>query len=110
MFFDYFIYSRILPIAYLKLAILVQLGISVCCYFSVRSPVFGQVALVVLDYRWSHNPTIYRRAVTRSWYRTHTVLNFAPKLALLQEHATTSDFVIFQGNMEEYYQIWAVDA
>ena len=36
----------------------------------VRSP------LLVLDYRWSHNPPTYRRTVTPNWCQTHTVPKF----------------------------------
>ena len=38
--------------------------------------VFIQAPLLVLDYRWSHNPTTYWMAVTPNCYWTHTV----PKL------------------------------
>ena len=36
-------------------------------------PVFSQAPLLVLDYRWSHDPPTYRRTITPNWYRTHTV-------------------------------------
>ena len=50
-----------------------RLGISVHCLFSVRS---HDLIWLVLDYRWSHNPLNYRRAITPNWYRTHTVPKF----------------------------------
>ena len=45
---------------------------------------FSQAPLLVLDYRWSHNPPTYRRTVTPNWYRTHTV----PKFGLLSSWIT----------------------
>ena len=50
--------------------------------FIVRSqlgPVFSQAPLLVLDYRWSHNPPTYRRTVTTNWYQTNTVPKFGPQ-------------------------------
>ena len=65
-FFGYSIQSPVLlSVAYLTVANLAQLGISVHCQVSVRQvPVFSQAAVLVLDYRWSHNPPADRRNVT----------------------------------------------
>ena len=41
-------------------------------------PVFSHAPLLVLDYKWSHNPPTYQRTVTPNWYRTH----IAPKFGL----------------------------
>ena len=73
-FFSYFIQSRVfLSVAYLTVANLARLGISVHCQVSV----FIQAPLLVLDYRWSHNPPNYRRTVTLNWYLTHSVPKFS---------------------------------
>ena len=72
-YFSYFIQSRVfLSVAYLTVANLARLGISVHCQVSV----FSQAPLLVLDYRWSHNPPTYQRTVTPNWYRTHSVPKF----------------------------------
>ena len=47
--------------------------------FIVRShlgPVFSQAPLLVLDYRWSHNPPTHQRTVTPNRYRTNIVPKF----------------------------------
>ena len=47
--------------------------------FIVRSQLGSSIQLgsyPIADYRWSHNPPTYRRTVSPSWYRTHTVPNF----------------------------------
>ena len=64
-----------LSVAYLTVANLARLGISVHCQVSVRSQYLVRL-LLVLDYRWSLNPPTYRRTVTPNWYRTHTVPKF----------------------------------
>ena len=59
-------------VAYITVANLARLGISVHCLISVRS----QYLVKLLSYRWSHNPPTYRRTVTQNWYRTHTIPKF----------------------------------
>ena len=76
-FFFFFFFVTIfrvgfLSVAYLTVAHLPRLGISVHCYVLV----FSQAPLLVLDYRWLHNPPTYQRIVTPNWYRTHTVPQF----------------------------------
>ena len=39
-------------------------------------PLFGQAALLVLDYRWLLKPRNYRSTVSHNWHRTHIVLKF----------------------------------
>ena len=66
----------LLSAAYLTVANLARLGILVLSLASVKSQSIGQVHLLVLDYRWSHNPPTYWRTVTPNRCWTHTVPKF----------------------------------
>ena len=41
-----------------------------------KVPVFSQVPVLMLNYRWSHNPPSYWRNLTLNWYWTNTVSYF----------------------------------
>ena len=53
-------------------------------------PSIQSVPLLVLNYRWSHNPPTYRRTVTPTGIEPTLFRNSASKVAGLQVHATTS--------------------
>ena len=66
-----FLESRFLSVAHPTVANLSWLGLGSLVGLS-SAPVFSHVPLLLLDYRWSHNPPTYWRTVIPSWYWTHT--------------------------------------
>ena len=79
--FCYFIQSQIFcSTAYLTVANLARLRISVHCQVSVRSQHLVKLhcqCSTASDYRLSHKTHTYRRIVTPNWYLTHTVPKFS---------------------------------
>ena len=65
-------------------------------------PVFSQAPVIALDYRWSHNPTAYRKTVTPTGIEPISFRDPTSKLAGLQVHATKP------GEISQYIKIEAV--
>ena len=84
-------FIRSLLFKFFLLSLIRTLSVSVWC-LTRRVPVFSQVHLRVLGYRWPHNPPAYWRTVTLDWYWEPTPFrNSISRVPRVQEHVTTPD-------------------
>ena len=64
--------------------------------------IFSQVPLLVLDYRWSHNPPTNWRTVMPNWYWAHTIPKFNVQSSWTTDASYYTQHTLFSNRFEQW--------